>query len=155
VQTRLALSAMKLLCIQPSIFEVFVIRMVTRLELLCSDSEVPNNEASAAYAHSILVTIYQIMFAKIEDGHSDVAKYFDRLGRRLFDLLIHPTLVTNLERLSVAFSTRIIDIVGLIIMLLVEAIDLQYVEPGSICVDSRQSTGGNSSFLNLYSPHSY
>ncbi|GAW05993.1 ARM repeat-containing protein [Lentinula edodes] len=62
------LSALNTVCRPLELFETLVIRLTTRLDLLCVPSEtVPlpaDREPRVAYAHSILITLHQTLLAK-------------------------------------------------------------------------------------------
>lgn len=87
------------LCTQPDLFETFVIRLFTKLELICSAvitmaDRLPASElritaeCNAAYAHAILVTVDDVLKAKTAQGHTDLPKYTDRITGRLFALTV-------------------------------------------------------------------
>ncbi|KAJ4492562.1 ARM repeat-containing protein [Lentinula edodes] len=112
------LSALNTVCRPLELFETLVIRLTTRLDLLCVPSEtVPlpaDREPRVAYAHSILITLHQTLLAKVDDGHADVAKYIETLVPRLFNLFIYSALVSNEVNL-IATDTRLITVAGQII----------------------------------------
>ncbi|KAJ3902626.1 ARM repeat-containing protein [Lentinula edodes] len=109
------LSALNTVCRPLELFETLVIRLTTRLDLLCVPSEtVPlpaDREPRVAYAHSILITLHQTLLAKVDDGHADVAKYIETLVPRLFNLFIYSALVSNEVNL-IATDTRLITVAG-------------------------------------------
>ncbi|KAJ3862033.1 ARM repeat-containing protein [Lentinula novae-zelandiae] len=112
------LSALNTVCRPLELFETLVIRLTTRLDLLCVPSEtVPlpaDREPRVAYAHSILITLHQTLLSKVDDGHADVAKYIESLVPRLFNLFIYSALVSNEVNL-IATDTRLITVAGQII----------------------------------------
>lgn len=112
------LSALNTVCRPLELFETLVIRLTTRLDLLCVPSEtVPlpaDREPRVAYAHSILITLHQTLLSKVDDGHADVAKYIESLVPRLFNLFIYSALVSN-EVNPIATDTRLITVAGQII----------------------------------------
>ncbi|KAJ3917813.1 ARM repeat-containing protein [Lentinula edodes] len=109
------LSALNTVCRPLELFETLVIRLTTRLDLLCVPSEtVPlpaDREPRVAYAHSILITLHQTLLAKVDDGHADVAKYIETLVPRLFNLFIYSALVSNEVNL-IATDIRLITVAG-------------------------------------------
>ncbi|KDQ18893.1 hypothetical protein BOTBODRAFT_28377 [Botryobasidium botryosum FD-172 SS1] len=97
------LSSLSTLCVQPALFDTLVIRLSTKLDLICSHvrrvhAETPSGnhgavrEANAAYAHSILTVLDQVLKKKIELGHVDVQKHVERLVPQLYALFIQAAL---------------------------------------------------------------
>lgn len=76
------------LCLQPDLFETLVVRLSTKLELVCSNENGPPSEYNAAYAHSILLTLDEALDAKVSQKHMDILKYVDRLIPRLYGLFV-------------------------------------------------------------------
>lgn len=76
------------LCLQPDLFETLVVRLSTKLELICSNQSGPPSEYSAAYAHSILLTLDEALDSKVAQKHTDIPKYVDRLIPRLYGLFV-------------------------------------------------------------------
>ncbi|KIK61642.1 hypothetical protein GYMLUDRAFT_996292 [Collybiopsis luxurians FD-317 M1] len=108
------LSALNTLCRQPELFESLVIRLNTKLDLLCVPLTPPSPqevEPRAAYAHSILTTLHQTLLGKVEEGHADVAKYIESLVPRLFNLFIYSGLVSG----KIATDSRLLTVAGNII----------------------------------------
>ncbi|RXW13568.1 hypothetical protein EST38_g12285 [Candolleomyces aberdarensis] len=84
------LSYLQTLCTEPELFEVLVIRLTTKLELLCSRSgSEADPEPSAGYAHAILKTLANTLSRKLTKNHTDVAKYLDRLVVRVFNIFVY------------------------------------------------------------------
>jgi DNA repair/transcription protein MET18/MMS19 len=126
-----ALSALSALCLQPQLFEILVVRLTTKLDLICTPtikSQVQEAEAepTAAYAHSILKTIAQTLSAKVAKGHSDVPKYIDRLVPSLYNICIYSAIMSN-DNYMVATDPRIIVISGEIISLVMQSLSLSLV----------------------------
>ncbi|KAJ3721001.1 ARM repeat-containing protein [Lentinula raphanica] len=113
------LSALNTLCRPVELFETLVIRLITKLDLLCvpSESAPPqvDHEPRAAYAHSILTTLHQTLLAKVDDGHGDVAKYIESLAPRLFNLFIYSALMSKEDVSLIATDPRLITVAGQII----------------------------------------
>lgn len=87
------LSYLQTLCVEPQLFETLVIRLTTKLELLCSRAGgVVDAEPSAAYAHAILKTLANTLHVKVARKHTDVGKYLERLVVRLFNLFVYAAL---------------------------------------------------------------
>ncbi|KAJ4000828.1 ARM repeat-containing protein [Lentinula boryana] len=112
------LSALNTLCRPVELFETLVIRLTTKLDLLCVPSDTAplpvDREPRAAYAHSILTTLHQTLLVKVDDGHADVAKYIESLVPRLFNLFIYSALVSKDDD-SIATDPRLITVAGQII----------------------------------------
>jgi DNA repair/transcription protein MET18/MMS19 len=122
------LSLLRALCHSPDLFEILVIRLTTKVELLSNASVNPNedSEPKAAYAHSLLKTIEQTLTAKVGEGDSDVAKHIDRFIPRLYGILLFASLLPSGCH-SIATDPQIILVVGSIISLVVSGLSQQYV----------------------------
>lgn len=127
------LASLKTLCKQAELFETLVIRLWTKLDLICAfppaeakseGAEQVDVEPEAAYAHSLLRTIADTLAAKVEAGHADVAKYIDRLIPRLYNLFIYSALVSKDERSEFAIATdpRLISVAAKIVTLVVQTL---------------------------------
>ncbi|TFK51878.1 ARM repeat-containing protein [Heliocybe sulcata] len=109
------------LCKQPTLFETLVIRLTTKLDLICGSTAYSQEdlEPSAAYAHSILLTLRNVLKEKVDLGHADVAKYLDRLVCRVYNLFIYSALEpTALHML--ASEPRLLKTAGEIITFVVQ-----------------------------------
>ncbi|KAI5995445.1 ARM repeat-containing protein [Pisolithus albus] len=113
-----ALSALSQLCTQPELFETFVIRLTTKLDLLCSP--LPRMEPAAAYAHAILTALGNTLSAKVSKSRpdADVPKYINTLLPRLFRLCLEAAIAKE-QRLFA--DMRLLRAVARIIKLIVEA----------------------------------
>ncbi|KAG8958276.1 hypothetical protein FRC03_009290 [Tulasnella sp. 419] len=124
------LKSLSTLCHQANLFETFVIRLTTKLEMLFSSTgphpipttnpesmevdptaaETQQVECNAAYAHAILATLDNVLNLKVAEKHADVSKYVDRLVPRLYALFFQsatsPTAAMgkDIRLLSVAAS---------------------------------------------------
>ncbi|KAI0794485.1 ARM repeat-containing protein [Fomes fomentarius] len=133
------LASLKKLCTQPDLFETLVVRLSTKLDLLCLPSATPTPsdlepnkataeaaedlEPAAAYAHSLLKTLADVLQAKIELGHTDVAKYIDRLVPRLYNLFIYTGLHAE-TRVMVATDPRLLAVAAQIITLVTQTLSV-------------------------------
>lgn len=118
------LASLKKLCMQPDLFETLVVRFSTKLDLLCvpsSSSPEEDLEPAAAYAHSILKTLADVLSAKIDKGHADVVKYIDRLVPRLYNLFIYSALVSE-ERPMTATDPRLLGVAAQIVTLVSQSL---------------------------------
>jgi len=87
------LLALSTLCVHPELFETLMIRLTTKLDLICVPVvEKEDVEPDAAYAHSLLKTLADTMSKKVDSGHPDVPKYIDSLVPRIFNLFIYSAL---------------------------------------------------------------
>ncbi|CAE6522908.1 unnamed protein product [Rhizoctonia solani] len=85
------LSALAALCEAPTLFEVLVIRLSTKLEIICGSTPA-DRECAAAYAHALLQTLSNVLVRKSDAGHADVPKYLDRLLPALLIAVIKATI---------------------------------------------------------------
>ncbi|KAJ8481644.1 hypothetical protein ONZ51_g5860 [Trametes cubensis] len=125
------LAYLKKLCTQPDLFETLVVRLSTKLDLLCvpavspqgeeQQSSVTDPEPAAAYAHSILKTLADVLQTKIDLKHPDVVKYIDRLVPRLYNLFIYTALLAE-ERPMVATDPRLLAVAAQIITLITQTL---------------------------------
>ena len=132
-----ALCALSKLCVQPTLFEILVIRLTAKLELLCSLSvsqgaspggttRVEEAERSAAYAHALLLTLANTLSAKVSKAppDPDVPKYVDRLLPHLFRLFLGAA-VTNERR--ILQDQRLLRVGARIVNFVVEALPIEWV----------------------------
>ena len=121
------LASLKKLCKQPELFETLVVRLWTKLDLICTsspsqtdDTAAVDLEPDAAYAHSLLRTISDTLAEKVDAGHADVAKYIDRLVPRVYNLFIYAALTPKHERAKYAIATdpRLISVAAKIVTLI-------------------------------------
>lgn len=130
---RRILSALSKICVQQELFEILVIRLSTKLDLVCGNAgslvpeTVPELELSAAYAHSILTALVRTITTKIRLGHADLPKYVDRLVSRLYNLFIYSALVSPTNENTPATEPRVIGAAAQIITLVIQTLSVQYV----------------------------
>ena len=133
-----ALCALSKLCLQPTLFEVLVIRLTAKLKLLCSltvspeispggTSKTEEAERNAAYVHAILLTIANTLSAKVTKTRPDldVPKYVDQLLPHLFRLFLGATL-TNEPR--ILDDQKLLRVGARIVKLVVAALSVEYVD---------------------------
>ncbi|KAF9480547.1 ARM repeat-containing protein [Pholiota conissans] len=124
------LSALQTVCTQQELFESLVIRLTTKLDLLCFPlseqakiiSEDP--EPTAAYAHMILKTLADTLSIKVKQRHADVPKYIDRLVSNIFNLFMTSAFMSN-EQAMVATDSRLIQVAAEIVTLVVQSLPIQ------------------------------
>lgn len=116
------LSILKTLCHTSELFETLIIRLTTKLDLLCfpvvSDAD---TEPSAAYAHAILLTISQTIAAKADNEHTDISKYIETLVPRLFNLFIYGALASDGHPV-VSTDIRLVQAAVQIVILIVQSV---------------------------------
>lgn len=104
------LSALAALCDAPTLFEILVIRLSTKLEIICGS--IPSDrECAAAYAHALLKTISNVLVQKVEANHPDIPKYLDRLLPTLLVVLVKASITTAPEQ-EVATHPKILPMVS-------------------------------------------
>lgn len=116
------LAFLKKLCIQSDLFEMLVVRLSTKLDLICtpknllpeSDTEDLDVEPSAAYAHSILRTLADVLGTKVDKNHPDVPKYIDRLLPKLYHLHIYSAVAIE-NTLAIATDPRLVAVTSEIV----------------------------------------
>lgn len=140
------LTALERLCVHAQLFETLVIRLTTKLDLICvptasSLAAQPITEEDvelhAAYAHWILNTLTKTLQQKVDKGDPDVAKYIERLVPRIFNLFVFAAFTVSDEagdsseegqrwrkRVSVATDHRLVKKAGEIVALVVQALPL-------------------------------
>ncbi|CAE6466774.1 unnamed protein product [Rhizoctonia solani] len=111
------LSALAALCEAPTLFEVLVIRLSTKLEIICG-SIPADRECAAAYAHALLQTLSNVLVRKSDAGHADVPKYLDRLLPALLAAVIKATL-SPMPREEVATHPKILPTIATIFTMVV------------------------------------
>lgn len=128
---RRILSALSKICVQQELFETLVIRLSTKLDLVCGSAGSLaldiDLELSAAYAHFILTALVHTITTKIRLEHADLPKYVDRLVSRLYNLFIYSALVSTGNENMPATEVRVIGAAAQIITLVIQTLPVQYV----------------------------
>jgi len=121
------LTSLTQLCTQPALFETLVVRLSTKLELLCTPaSEVTDVEPAAAYAHALLTTLANVLEKKVERGDVDVPKYIDRLVPRVCNLFFYAALADDKKNL-VMTDSRLVSVASRIVNLIGESLSVRFV----------------------------
>ena len=118
---------------------MLVVRLTTKLDLICtpknllpeSESETLDVEPSAAYAHSILRTLADVVGTKVDKGHPDVPKYIDRLLPKLYHLHIYSAVAIE-EALAIATDARLVAVSAEIVTKVVQTQTAAYVVPPAL-----------------------
>jgi DNA repair/transcription protein MET18/MMS19 len=125
---RKTLSQLQVICHQAELFETLVIRVLARLDLLCSaanDLPTEDLEATAAYAHSLLHSIAQVLVIKLDEHHPDVPKHIERLVPCLFNLFIASSFSDKEAGQLAASEPRLISVAGRIITMVIQSVPTQ------------------------------
>lgn len=125
---RRALSSLAALCIQPDLFELLSVRILAKLEGICSiayQTPVEQN-LNSLYAHHLLSTLRSVLKTKAEKGHEDLTKYVEKLVPRLIGLFVLPTTKVEGER-EVAKDVRLLEDVGKVVKIVLQRVDAGYV----------------------------
>jgi DNA repair/transcription protein MET18/MMS19 len=113
------LSALAALCESPILFEVLVIRLSTKLEVICGST--PNDrECAAAYVHALLKTLSNVLARKVEAGHVDLPKYLERLLPTLLVLAVKAAITPTPDQ-EVATHPRIFPTASAIFSMVVRS----------------------------------
>lgn len=132
-----ALQALSALCTHPALFETFVVRLTTKLDLLCStpftsmstpsptSQDMDDIEHTVAYAHAILVALRNSLSSKVSrpQADPDVIKCVNTLLPHLFRLCIGAALESNQQVLT---DTRLLLVVVQIIRLVIQSSPVEY-----------------------------
>jgi len=116
------------LCVQQELFEVMVVRLMTKFDLLCFPSKLGSDdvEPAQAYAHMILKTLALTLDTKVKAKHPDVAKYIDNLIPRIFNVFVASVFVPE-ELKVVASDSRLFRVAGEIITSVVQSLPISFV----------------------------
>lgn len=143
-----ALCALSKLCVQPTLFEILVIRLTAKLKSLHSlhaslgtssaGATAEETDHGVAYAHALLLTLANTLAAKVTKGRPDpdVPKYADQLLPHLFRLFLEDAVSTE----GGIFEDQRLLLVGArIVKLVVEVLSVEYVicSPESPCIHGR------------------
>ncbi|KAG8771304.1 hypothetical protein FRC12_003699 [Ceratobasidium sp. 428] len=111
------LSALSALSAPPTLFEVLVIRLSTKLDIMCASTPT-DRESEAAYALALLNTLSNVLLRKVELGHADIPKYLDRLLPSLFKVTIKAATAADPTN-EVATHPNLLPVIATIITLVV------------------------------------
>lgn len=106
-----ALSSLSALCVQPQLFEILVVRLVAKLDLLCaiSPARTIDQESTTAYAHAILTALANTLDVKVSSKDVDVPKYAEQLLPHMFRLYLDAALASS-EVVAVAADPRLLQV---------------------------------------------
>lgn len=124
------LTALSILCTQPALFETLTIRLLTKLDLVCTgSSKSSDTEPAAAYAHAILTTLADTLQIKIIRGDTDVPKFIDRLTPRLYNLFISGALMDPDNLQIPTQNPKVLKAAARVINIIVRPLPLGSVTP--------------------------
>lgn len=121
------LKCLSTLCLQQALFETLVIRLSTKLELVCSEfprlaegkdeNEVEAlRERNAAYVHSLFLALEDALDFKIDSKlDADIPKYIDRLVPRLYALFVEAAVLPQ-PLLALATDVRLLEVAAGVIL---------------------------------------
>ncbi|KAG8745003.1 hypothetical protein FRC10_009111 [Ceratobasidium sp. 414] len=113
------LSALSALSMPSTLFEVLVIRLSTKIELICASAPT-DRESEAAYVLALLNTLSNVLARKAEAGHPDIPKYLDRLLPSLFGVMVKAATAANPAN-EVATHPKLLPAAATIITLVVRS----------------------------------
>ncbi|CCA72670.1 related to Transcriptional coactivator MMS19 [Serendipita indica DSM 11827] len=88
-----SLSVLETLCVAPALFSRLSVHLLTKLEMLVNGQEHTGSEAAnatIAYGHALLRTIYTALSKKSEAQDPDVPRYIERFVPQLYALFVQP-----------------------------------------------------------------
>ncbi|KAF8347787.1 Dos2-interacting transcription regulator of RNA-Pol-II-domain-containing protein [Amanita rubescens] len=126
----LILAILSKLCAQANLFETLVSRLTTKLDILCvpkGQVDAQDLEPTSAYAQAILTTISRTLASKAEKGHTDVAKYVNRLVPQLFNLFVYSSILSDSQHMA-ATDYRVVSTAAEVIAAIIQPLTLQRQE---------------------------
>ncbi|KAF8328366.1 ARM repeat-containing protein [Cantharellus anzutake] len=118
VRYRRILASLSALCPSPSLFETLVIRLTSKLDLLCRPRPIDLDlEGDAAYAYAVLSTVKDVITAKAQNKHLDLPKYGDRLVVPLYNIFLKASISPE-DAHSVATNTKVLSVAAKIVTLI-------------------------------------
>lgn len=124
---RRSLSSLSALCLHPSLFEILSLRLLARLEGLCSSTfndaiAISNN---SLYAHHLLMTLRVVLKKKVDRSDEDIAKYVEKFVPRLIAVFILPTTrVGEPGEGAVALDVRLLEDAGKVITIVLQKVEV-------------------------------
>ncbi|PWN32442.1 uncharacterized protein FA14DRAFT_73990 [Meira miltonrushii] len=123
---RRALGALAKLCDAPDFFDMLVVRLSTKLDLLCASkyqsNDAQDREANIGYARGIVNALIFVLQTKVQRKDRDTARHAG-LVPRLLGLVIESALRQDASEGSVGCDRQVIQDIGRLLMLLVRCLD--------------------------------
>ena len=111
------------LCVQPTLFETLVIRLLAKLDILFTRAgDVGDTEPVAAYAHSLLQTLSYVLAVKVKENHVDIPKYLDVLVIPLYNLFVSSALR---RPDGIATNERLLVVAGKVVSFVVRVLPIK------------------------------
>jgi len=111
------------LCVQPTLFETLVIRLLAKLDILFTRAgDVGDIEPVAAYAHSLLQTLSRVLAVKVKENHVDIPKYLDLLVIPLYNLFVSSALR---RPDGIATNERLLVVAGKVVSFVVRVLPIK------------------------------
>ncbi|KAK4050301.1 hypothetical protein OIV83_003622 [Microbotryomycetes sp. JL201] len=161
---RRALSSLAELCIDPNLFEILALRLLTRLETIVghrtgltqSAAAMTTYQQVALYGHHLLRTLLVVLKIKVEEGHEDVAKYVDKFLSRLLAMFVVPTLSDDGSRDDegqvVAKDARLLRDAGKVVTVIVQRVSVERQTTLADAANAAFHGGDLKSLLGDYAP---
>lgn len=91
---RRVLGALARLCAQPNLFDMLVVRLTSKLDLVCASSfsSVQERSSNVGYARGILITLLTLLEEKVAKSHTDIPRYGSTVSPRLLALVLSAAL---------------------------------------------------------------
>ncbi|KLO19073.1 ARM repeat-containing protein [Schizopora paradoxa] len=132
------------LCTTPPLFETLVVRLTTKLDLICSPATLnidsnDDREPIAAYAYCILATLAAVLQTKENGKHTDIPKYAERLVPKLFNLFFFLCLTPEIGTFTTD-NPRLISVAAKVISIVTRSL--------SFAEQEKLSTGLQAAYFN-------
>lgn len=148
IRYRRILSSLSVLCVQPPLFEILVVRITAKLDLLCTAGQdaVPadalvspgtdgavedtsmvdqtTRECEAVYAFALLSCLLNVLRTKQDLGHLDIPKYIDELVPRLFTIFVLAALSRKSEQ-EIASDPRLVVVASRVVETVVQTLSVE------------------------------
>ena len=137
-----------MLCVQPPLFEILVVRITAKLDLICTAGQdavprapvsAPNpsapvddtsmvdqtaRECEAVYAFALLSCLLNVLRTKQDLGHLDIPKYIDELVPRLFTIFVLAALSQKSEQ-EIASDPRLVVVASRVVETVVQTLSVE------------------------------
>lgn len=120
---RRTLACLGVLCVQPTLADILVVRVLARLALLSGPA---GAQEEAVYAFALLSTVEKVLRKKADEKHADLPKYADQLLPHLFSFFAQSAAQ---GAGGVAVEPRLIVVGGKIVELVVQSLSAECVLP--------------------------
>ncbi|UZJ54019.1 hypothetical protein CBS101457_003339 [Exobasidium rhododendri] len=118
---RRSLGGLARLCDSTELFDMMIVRLSTKLDLVCASAE--ERESNIGYARGIVNTIRIVLEEKMKRKDRDTARY-GSLIPRLIGNVVEASLRSTKDRLAVAVDRFVIQDIGSLVTLLTRCLDV-------------------------------